>query len=83
MNENSEVWIVRGYSSLPSDYEAPEIVYSHAFATHDDAAAMQRRGETELPNIYWTVDRMPYANTEYAGWVFDQLVFEITTEGVK
>ena len=74
MSEVAEVWIVRGYLSLPNDHEARELVYSHAFDTRDDAMTVKRRGETEQPNIYWTLDRMAYANMEFANWMFDMLV---------
>jgi len=82
MNDQAEVWIVRGYQTLPNDHEAPEIVYEHAFPTRDEAMAIQRRGELELPMLYWTLDRMNYGNMEFASYMFDKLVEDFADEEV-
>ena len=72
MNERdmAEVWIVRGTTDRDLD---PLTVYEHAFLTRDEAMKMQRRGELELPNIWWTLDRMNYGQPEYAEYMFDKL----------
>ena len=82
MNEQDEVFVVRGYQSLPNDHEAPLIVYQHVFASRQEAMVIHRMGESWLPSLYWTVERMAYGHMEFAVWMFDQLVKEMT-EGVE
>lgn len=77
MNEMRYIWIVRGYQSLPNDHEAPKIVYEHAFGTRDDADALLSRGETELPTLYWTRDRMNYGQVLFANYMFESLVTDM------
>ncbi len=76
----AEVWIVRGYHSR-DDGDTPEIVYEHAFASRQEAMVIQRMGETQLPAIYWTVERMKYGNMEFASYMFDRLVKDFADEG--
>jgi hypothetical protein len=66
----AEVWIVRGTTDRDLD---PLIVFEHAFPTRDEAMNIQRRGELELPNIWWTLDRMNYGQYKYADYMFDIL----------
>jgi hypothetical protein len=81
MNEIRSVWIVRGYHSR-DDGDTPELVYEHAFPTRDEAIAIQRRGERELPVLYWTLDRMNHGHIEFASYMFDRLVKDFADEKV-
>jgi hypothetical protein len=80
MNEQDAVFVVRGQRQRWRD--AWEIVYEHVFASRQEAMVIHRMGETQLPAIYWTVERMAYGHMEFAVWRFDQLVKEMT-EGVE
>jgi hypothetical protein len=76
MSKMVEVWVVRGYMGLPGNGEVTR-VYERAFGTKDDAEQMKQRGETKLPDIYWTMDRMNFGSSEYADYEFDTLVKEL------
>ena len=76
MNEIVEVWVVRGYMGLPGNGEETR-VYERAFSTKNEAEKMKQRGETQLPDLYWVLDRMNFGPGSLADYEFDTLVKEL------